>query len=62
MVNASEITWCDLLFLILATKPMPHESCSKAGEYNPLRAIMEKFHFRLDCMASNQIENTKKCD
>ena len=36
MVSASEMIWCDLLPLILATKPMPHASCSNEGSYNPV--------------------------
>src|SRR5690349_22064060 len=41
MVNASEMIWWDLLLLILATKPIPQASRSKAGSYRPVLAITE---------------------
>src|SRR5690349_15538404 len=34
-VNASAICWCDLLPLMLATKPIPQASCSYLGSYRP---------------------------
>jgi hypothetical protein len=32
--------------LILATKPIPHASCSKDGSYNPLLPAM-RYHIKL---------------
>ena len=43
--NIDMTAMCDVAFLllsffILATKPIPHESCSNCGVYNPLPGIL----------------------
>src|SRR3954463_4270399 len=45
-VNASEIILWLLLPFILATKPIPHASCSKDGSYKPVNffSFIHNYH------------------